>query len=290
MTRLREDIFPCAKAKKGNKKTLLRREGSFATSPFALTGGFSFFLTLNAGLFIMLAFTHFLENAAAGALPLKPFERTFQGLIFADTNLGHLLSLPSLNTMACGIKENRKPYVIIQPLTGIVNFFSGKRFSGHLFRHLPAAENMEMQVMDRLAGIVAAVGNDAVSAGQVFLSGNNANGTQAFRQFGIRGSGGIIQGAYMLLRNHQDVDRRLRINITERIDIFILIDFLRGNLTADDFAEETIFHNVHHPFHSDSFISSPHMTREPAFRSLTRTGTPDRQSPCSRRTRMYSGV
>ena len=57
----------------------------------------------------MLAFAHFLENAAAGALPLKPFERTFQGLIFADTNLGHLLSLPSLNTMACGIKqtENR---------------------------------------------------------------------------------------------------------------------------------------------------------------------------------------
>ena len=94
MTRLREDIFPCAKAKKGNKKTLLRREGSFATSPFALTGGFSFFLTLNAGLFIMLAFTDFLKDAAAGALPLKPFERTFQGLIFADTYLGHCYPSP----------------------------------------------------------------------------------------------------------------------------------------------------------------------------------------------------
>lgn len=94
MTRLREDIFLCAKAKKGNKKTLLRREGSFATSPFALTGGFSFFLTLNAGLFIMLAFTNFLKNATAGALPLKPFERTFQGLIFADTNLGHCYPSP----------------------------------------------------------------------------------------------------------------------------------------------------------------------------------------------------
>ena len=69
------------------EKTLLRREGSFATSPFALTGGFSFFLAFHAGLFIMLAFAHFLENAAAGALPLEPFERTFQGLIFADTYL-----------------------------------------------------------------------------------------------------------------------------------------------------------------------------------------------------------
>ena len=94
MTRLREDIFPCAKAKKGNKKTLLRREGSFAKLPLALTGGFSLFLALNAGLLVMLAFAYFLENAAAGALPLEPFERTFQGLIFADTNLGHCYPSP----------------------------------------------------------------------------------------------------------------------------------------------------------------------------------------------------
>ena len=70
------------------------REGSFAKSPLALTGGFSLFLALYAGLFVMLAFAHFLENAAAGALPLKPFERTFQGLIFADTNLGHCYPSP----------------------------------------------------------------------------------------------------------------------------------------------------------------------------------------------------
>ena len=42
----------------------------------------------------MLAFTNFLKDAAAGALPLKPFERTFQGLIFADTNLGHCYPSP----------------------------------------------------------------------------------------------------------------------------------------------------------------------------------------------------
>ena len=72
------------------QKTLPGREGNDAkVLPFALTGGFGLFLALNAGLFIMLALTNFLKNAAAGALPLKPFERTFQGLIFADTNLGH---------------------------------------------------------------------------------------------------------------------------------------------------------------------------------------------------------
>ena len=71
----------------------MRRE-FFKALPFALTGGFSLFLAFDAGLLVMLAFAHFLENAAAGALPLKPFERTFQGLIFADTNLGHCYPSP----------------------------------------------------------------------------------------------------------------------------------------------------------------------------------------------------
>ena len=62
--------------------------------PLALTGGFCFFLALYAGLFIMLTLAYFLENAAAGALPLKPFERTFQGLILADPNLRHCYPSP----------------------------------------------------------------------------------------------------------------------------------------------------------------------------------------------------
>ena len=77
------------------RKTLLKmRREFFKALPFALTGGLSLFLAFYAGLFVMLAFAHFLENAAAGALPLKPFERTFQGLIFADTNLGHCYPSP----------------------------------------------------------------------------------------------------------------------------------------------------------------------------------------------------
>ena len=95
------------------EKTLLRREGSFAKLPLALTGGFSLFLALNAGLLVMLAFAYFLENAAAGALPLKPFERTFQGLIFADTYLGHCYPSPrSYNGLASSRPDGRtaKPW------------------------------------------------------------------------------------------------------------------------------------------------------------------------------------
>ena len=70
----------------------MRRESS--ELPLALTGGLGLFLTLDAGLFIMLALAHFLENATAGALPLKPFERTFQGFILTDTNLRHCYPSP----------------------------------------------------------------------------------------------------------------------------------------------------------------------------------------------------
>ena len=65
-------------------------------SPLAFASGFSLLLAFYAGLFVMFTFTDFLEDATTGALPLKSLERTFQGLIFANTYLGHLLSLPSL--------------------------------------------------------------------------------------------------------------------------------------------------------------------------------------------------
>ena len=83
----------------------MRRE-FFKKLPLALTGGFSLFLTLDAGLFIMLALAHFLENATAGALPLKPFERTFQGLIFADTYLGHCYPSPRSRQWPAGSKAH----------------------------------------------------------------------------------------------------------------------------------------------------------------------------------------
>ena len=82
------------KTKQRKKKNPSCKGGVFCKSPFALTGGFSLFLAFDAGLFVMLALTYFLENAAAGALPLKPFERTFQGLIFADSHLGHCYPSP----------------------------------------------------------------------------------------------------------------------------------------------------------------------------------------------------
>ena len=76
------------------KKISSQREEKKCNLPFALTGGLSLLLALYAGLLVVLTLTHFLENAAAGALPLESFERTFQGLIFANTNLRHFYPSP----------------------------------------------------------------------------------------------------------------------------------------------------------------------------------------------------
>ena len=78
------------------QKTLPKREGRKNELPFTLTRGLRLFLALDAGLFVMLALADLLKDTAACALPLKPFERAFQGLIFTDTNLRHFLSLLSL--------------------------------------------------------------------------------------------------------------------------------------------------------------------------------------------------
>ena len=110
----------------------------------------------------MLTFTNFLENATTGALPLKPFERTFQGLIFADTYLGHCYPSPrSYNGLASSRPDGRtaKPWnyytakyrmrqrlLQISNHTAILQSCSSAGASGHIFLQLTSAENMEVQM------------------------------------------------------------------------------------------------------------------------------------------------
>ena len=121
----------------------------------------------------MLTFTNFLENATTGALPLKPFERTFQGLIFADTYLGHCYPSPrSYNGLASSRPDGRtaKPWGYYtakcrmrQRLLQISAFpvMFQSRFSlfisGHVFLQLASSQYMEMQVRNRLAGMRSAI-------------------------------------------------------------------------------------------------------------------------------------
>ena len=228
----------------------MRRE-FFNALPLALTGGLGLFLAFYAGLFVMLAFAHFLENAAAGALPLKPFERTFQGLIFADTNLGHCYPSPRSFTLCQqpATRTDGKTIVvlyseIIHQSTILLNVF----ISGHLIRHLAAAENVEMKMRNRLARVGAAVGNNAETAGKAGIGSDLFNGSQAGGNLFIVQPIDFSDGSNMLFRNHQDVERSLRINILKSKHIVIFINLGGRNLTMNDFAEQTVFHFHRPPF------------------------------------------
>ena len=83
---------------------------------------------------------------------------------------------------------------------------------------------MEMQMRNRLTGIIAAVGNDAESGIQLFLRSDLCNRRKnpaddlciLFRNCRSTGD--------MLLRNKEIMQRRNRIDILECVNIFIFID------------------------------------------------------------------
>ena len=112
--------------RKQQKRTLLRRGGK--GSPFALPGSFSLLLAFHAGLLVMLALTNLLENAAAGTLPLKPFERTFQGLIFTDSNLRHFYPSSRSTKRLSGFAgpESGKTVLLLYSNSGAASMFFSK--------------------------------------------------------------------------------------------------------------------------------------------------------------------
>ena len=244
----------------GKKNPSPKRREFFEALPLALTGGFSLFLAFYAGLLVMLAFAHFLENAAAGALPLKPFERTFQGLIFADTNLGHCypsprsiqwpaeISLTSENHLALYSQSVSESRFFENSMPEGVTGYDPAKQSGHFITHLRTAKDMKMQVGNRLAGILTAVANNAISVFQILLRGNDPDSAKAFSKFTVVRKIRFIQGSKMLLRNDKDMNRRLGINVTERVDIIIFVDFGGRDFTLHDFTKEAVFHQFSIPF------------------------------------------
>ena len=62
-----------------------------------LAGSFRLLFTLHRGLFIMLSLTYFLDNTVFRGLSFKTAKRVIERLIFFNSNLTHLYSLPPQN-------------------------------------------------------------------------------------------------------------------------------------------------------------------------------------------------
>ena len=97
-----------------------------------------------------------------------------------------------------------------------------------------------MEVHDGLAGVDALVGDDAETVLQTLGLGDLLDGVS----YGAHGLGGYVVGdvAVVLLRDHERVDRRLRVEVVEGDDLVVLIDNGRGDLVVGNFAENAITH------------------------------------------------
>jgi hypothetical protein len=107
---------------------------------------------------------------------------------------------------------------------------------------MPAAQHMQMHVADRLPTVCPCIGDDAETSRQC-LPGNRRRGFQQVPQQRIAGLGHVGE---VLLRNRQQVRRRLRIDIGEDEAEVVFKDGLHRNLMRGDLAEEAIGHAPNH--------------------------------------------
>lgn len=112
--------------------------------------------------------------------------------------------------------------------------------SDEVLAQVLAAEDVHVEVHDRLAGVDALVGDDAETVLQALGLGDFPNGVG----HGAHGLGRhvISDVAVVLLGDHERMNRCLGIEVIERDDLVVLVDNSRGDLVVGDFTEDAITH------------------------------------------------
>ncbi len=104
---------------------------------------------------------------------------------------------------------------------------------GQLF----ATEDVEVQMLDALAAVLAAVGDDTVAVGESFRCGNFGNHLKNTRRVCAVFFVDAVGGHDMFLWNDQNMHGRHGGNIAEGVDPFVFVYLGRGNVSFDDLAE-----------------------------------------------------
>lgn len=104
---------------------------------------------------------------------------------------------------------------------------------------MSAAQNMEVEVIDRLPAEFAAIGDDAVArvGDAKFARDLTDNHPEVAEQSGVILPDGVDRPDF-LFWNHQDMDGRLRCDVAKGKAEVVFIDDVGGNLTVDDSLED----------------------------------------------------
>jgi hypothetical protein len=108
--------------------------------------------------------------------------------------------------------------------------------------HRPAAQQVQMQVINALASMRPFVEHQSVTfAVNLPLLGNSVGDFNHSGKHGRVGSSDVVHGWDVLLGNYEHMGRCYRSDVLEGDDLFVTEDFLRRNLTLEDLAEQTVF-------------------------------------------------
>ena len=157
--------------------------------------------------------------------------------------------------------------------------------------HIPACQHMEVQVLDGLARLVAAVVDDTVALHAQLLADLHDD-LEAVGHHGavVRRNG--VGAADVLLGHDQEMGGRLGVDVVEGVALLVLVDLIAGDLAVDDGSEQAIVLHGLSPF--DGFFTPSRPGRagrrcfcflSPAWRTQNRPPWPTRRPPSADRCR-----
>ena len=114
----------------------------------------------------------------------------------------------------------------------------------HSLDELCAAEDMEMQMLYRLASVRAAVRYNAVSTRKLFALGDLGDGFKDLCDDRAVLRSYFVNGRNMLLRHNKYMYGCLRIYVAESIDVFVLIDLRRRDIPLNDLAKNAVHYSA----------------------------------------------
>jgi hypothetical protein len=187
-------------------------------------------------------FSQVRQDAGLFALLLEPFERPLEALVIVYDDFWHSLIHPSHSPLRAFHPNefgNLSGLLFACKLTSVA-------VSTGWPAQFPTTENMQMKVIDALAGVLAGVRDDAVPVTVQAELARRLRGEskQAPQQFFAIHSSGIPHGSNVPGGNDQHVHRRLRIDIPKRHCVLGAFDDLRRDLAGYDLAKQTISHGL----------------------------------------------
>jgi hypothetical protein len=111
-------------------------------------------------------------------------------------------------------------------------------------RHLPFREHVDVEMRHRLASVRAGVDHEAKAVGEVKFFRDDFGDVNEVAEHGFVGGRRFRHARDWFLRDDEQVNGRLRLEVMENDAVFVLVLDLRGNFAVDDFLKDGLHAKV----------------------------------------------